>query len=71
MPLTYDGVIINPSGWITVDFSEIIHCCMLCVTGLYVRDIANTYSRVSHLNVSRMSICASCSFTNAEVVTAQ
>ena len=52
-------------------FSELIHYCMLCVTGLYVRDIANTYSRVSHLNVSRMSDCSSCSFTDAEVMTVQ
>ena len=34
----------------------------LRASGVYLRDIANTFSPVLHLNVSHPSICASCFF---------
>ena len=36
---------------------------MLCVTGVYLRDITNTNFVILHLNVSHLSDCFSCFFS--------
>ena len=33
---------------------------MLCVSGVYLRDITNTIFVILHLNVSHLSLCSSC-----------
>ena len=33
---------------------------MLCVTGVYLRDVTNTTFSILHLNVNYLSICSAC-----------
>ena len=35
---------------------------MLCVTGVFIRDITNTIFVILHVNMSRMSVCCFCVF---------
>ena len=35
---------------------------MLCVTGVYLRDITNTIFVILHFNVSQLSVCSHCYF---------
>ena len=35
---------------------------MLCVTGVFIRDITNTIFVTLHVNMSRMSVCCFCVF---------
>ena len=45
--------------WMVATHIKKIKQSMLCVTGVYLRDIANTDISILHLHVSLLSICCS------------